>query len=325
MRYIWKNGEFLTEDKAVMSVYDSGVMSGHVFEMSRSFLGQHFKLEEHIDRLFRSMKVLDIVISYSKEDIVKACNELSKMNVFGEGEEHRLLIIASKGILNLYSDVEGVTMGPYIMITDFPLRWTVQSFGPLFDSGLNLILTNQKSIPSRILDNKIKHHNRLHSMLANIEVSKYEGENNWPLFTDENGFITECPGANIIVYKDEKLYTPTTKETLDGISLNFVREIETLNRYDVFSDKLKVNGFEHKNLQPYDILNADEVFVTATPFCILPVTSLNGIKIGNGKRGEVYNKILKLWSELVGVDIEKQIKSWYQPAKSGISPYGVKK
>ena len=54
---------------------------------------------------------------------------------------------------------------------------------------------------------------------------------------------------------------------------------------------------------------ADEAFMTGTPFCILPVTQINGIDIGNGKRGVMTNKLLNQWSKNVGVDIEKQIKT----------------
>ena len=60
---------------------------------------------------------------------------------------------------------------------------------------------------------------------------------------------------------------------------------------------------------------------------MLPVTSLNSIKIGNGKRGKNFNKLLSTWSQNVGVDIEKQIKEWNskdKANKNSLSPYNFK-
>ena len=68
--------------------------------------------------------------------------------------------------------------------------------------------------------------------------------------------------------------------------------------------------FEEKNIEPYDVYTADEAFMTGTPFCMLPVTSLNNLSIGTGKVGNIFNKILDQWSKNVGINISQQIKNW---------------
>ena len=66
----------------------------------------------------------------------------------------------------------------------------------------------------------------------------------------------------------------------------------------------------------------DKAFITSTPFCVLPAVKLNGLKIGDGKVGKLTKKLLKEWSNLVGVDIVKQIKSWdLKKNKGGTTPY----
>ena len=82
--------------------------------------------------------------------------------------------------------------------------------------------------------------------------------------------------------KDGILYTPEGRNILRGISRSYVIEIA------------KGMGIEvrEQNLEPYDLYCADEAFLTGTPFCMLPVTSLNGLKIGDGNRGKIFNKIL---------------------------------
>ena len=65
-----------------------------------------------------------------------------------------------------------------------------------------------------------------------------------------------------------------------------------------------------KNIEPYDVYTADEAFITGTPFCMLPVTSLNSLEIGDGSVGPIFSKIINHWGEKTGVDIVNQIKDW---------------
>ena len=80
-----------------------------------------------------------------------------------------------------------------------------------------------------------------------------------------------------------------------------------------------------KNLELYDVVTTDEAFYTATPFCIMPVTKINGLKIGDGKIGETTKQLLDKWSSNVGIDIVQQIKKWDAAGGknklSGHSPY----
>jgi branched-chain amino acid aminotransferase len=65
-----------------------------------------------------------------------------------------------------------------------------------------------------------------------------------------------------------------------------------------------------KNFEAYDIYTADEAFMTGTPFCALPVTSLNGVPIGKGVVGEGFKRLIAKWSANTGVDIVEQITRW---------------
>ena len=65
--------------------------------------------------------------------------------------------------------------------------------------------------------------------------------------------------------------------------------------------------FVEKNLQPYDVINADEAWLTTTPYCAAPCTRINGIPIGTGKPGPVFSALMKAWSSRVGLDIEQQV------------------
>ena len=75
-------------------------------------------------------------------------------------------------------------------------------------------------------------------------------------------------------------------------------------------------------------MTGDEAFMTGTPFCLLPVTALNGVAIGTGRMGPMVRLLLDTWSREVGVDIEAQIKNWDaaqgSEAPRGPSPYSFK-
>tara|TARA_B100000686_G_C16069075_1_gene608465 strand:+ start:57 stop:533 length:477 start_codon:yes stop_codon:yes gene_type:complete len=150
--------------------------------------------------------------------------------------------------------------------------------------------------------------------MANIEASMIKGKDIWALLLDENGYIAEGSGSNFFMVKDEKIYTPFGKDILRGITMEtIIKEL---------APSLKIPVIE-KNLEPFDVYNADEAFMTSTPFCILPAVTLNKLKIGSGKPGKITNLLLKKWSENVKVDIIKQIQGWDQQIKKSksVTPY----
>ena len=82
-----------------------------------------------------------------------------------------------------------------------------------------------------------------------------------------------------------------------------------------------------KNIEPFDVYEAEEAFICATPFCILPVTSLNSLKIGSGKPGKIFSALIGQWSKNTKVDIIKQIESWNKISKiqeGKVTPYKFK-
>ena len=317
-RLVFFNEKFIPESEAKVSIYDSALMFGDmIFEMTRSFKGKQFLLEKHIDRLLLGIKILRVQFKYTKKQVINFCYDTIEKNkyAFEKDDEHRLMIDVSRGLLGIYNGIEGLHTGPNLIIADFPLRWTVRNMGKLFDDGINAVITSQRAIPSMFMDPKIKNRSRLFYLTANIEASLFKGENNWALLLDVNGFISEGTGDNFFIVKDNKVFTPKGKDILRGISRDYV-----MNN---LCKKLKIQIHE-KNFEPYDVYAADEAFMTGTPFCMLPVTSLNGLKIGDGIRGKIFNKLLSKWSENVGLDIELQIKNWDKKNKkniSGITPY----
>ena len=320
-RVVYMNGDLVPELEARISIYDSALMFGDmVFEMTRSFNKKQFKLREHLERLYDSMKYVHIDCGMTIDEMEDACGKVIEANEpgFEDDDEHRLMIDVSRGALSIYQGIAGMHKGPNVIIADFPLRWTVVGMGKLFDTGINAVVTSQRAIPAQLLEPKVKNRSRIHYLMANIEASKYEGENNWALLLDPDGFVAEGTGDNFFIVKNDIIITPEPRNILRGISREYIFEL---------AQKLGLSCIE-KNIEPYDVMTADEAFMTGTPFCLLPVSSLNSVPIGNEPMGKITRKLLDAWSSEVGLDIMEQIKKWDSgrggQAASGPSPYSFK-
>ena len=320
-RVVWFNGELVPESEAKISIYDSALMFGDmVFEMTRSFNKKQFKLREHLKRLYASIKYVRIPLEMSIDEMERHIHETIEANdqLFAADDEHRLMIDVSRGLLSIYQGIVGAHEGSNVIIADFPLRWTVAGMGKLFDTGINAVIPSQRAIPAHLLEPKVKNRSRLHYLMANIEVSNVAGHNNWALLLDPDGFIAEGTGDNFFIVKDNVLITPEPRNILRGISRAYIFEL---------AHQLDMPCIE-KNIEPYDVLMADEAFMTGTPFCILPVTRLNGVGIGGGSVGKVTIGLLNTWGNNVGLDIAGQVKMWDAnrdgEKAGGPSPYSFK-
>lgn len=287
-RVVYLNGQFVPEAEAKLSIYDLSVMqAAAAFEMTRSFNGQHFKLDEHLIRLKRSCDALSIPFAWDHDPLKWLCEDVAKRNDHGPGEEHRLLIVVSPGCAPMYKDLDGVIPHPFLYIADFPLRYTVKGFSTYFTEGVHCVTSKVQQVPDACIPSAAKHRSRLHFHLAQQQAPA----GTWPLMRDGFGWYCEAPGANLVHVGATRVQT-LDREALPGISLSTVKAlIPTVPGY-------------WKDEWP------QELWLTGTPFCMLPVVSLDGKPIGDGTPGPLFTQTLAKWSELVGLDIQTQIMEW---------------
>lgn len=301
-RVVYFNGEFVPESEARISIYDSALMFGDmVFEMMRSFNKKHFKLREHLERLYASTRFVRIPVKMTIDEMEKAFYETIEANAhtFGEKDEIRSLINVSRGPLYIYRRIFAGKMEPTIIIACFPLKWVIGHMAHFYETGVHAVIPSQRAIPAPLLEPKVKNRSRLFYQIANIEAALVD-KDAWALLLDPDGFIAEGTGSNFFLVKDGKLFTPEPRNILRGISRKYVMELAA---------ELGIECFE-RNLEVYDAYDADEAFFTCTPFSIMSATKINGLTIGTGKPGVITTKLLSLWSEKVGVDILKQAREY---------------
>jgi branched-chain amino acid aminotransferase len=302
-RVVYVNGEWVPETEARVSIYDSALMFGDmVFEMTRSFGKAQFRLREHLERLHASMAYVEIPAAMGIDELEAVCLEAVERNdpVFAATDEHRLMINVSRGPLGIYGHLFPDGLRPTVIVADFPLKWTVASMGPLFESGINAVVPSQRAIPAHLLEPKVKSRSRIHYMRANIEVAHWPGDDNWALLLDPDGFVAEGTGDNFFIVTGGEVVTPEPRNILRGISREYLLELAA---------ELGLPAAE-RNIELYDVANADEAFMTGTPFCMLPVTRVNGRPIGDGGVGPIFERLLSRWSEHAGLDIRGQIQAY---------------
>ena len=264
--FIWLNGKFVKWRDANIHVLNHGLhYASCVFEGLRIYDGRIFKLNEHIERLFNSAKILDLDIPFVYQEVIDITKEIIlKQNVSNgyvrpvvwRGSE-MMAISAKKGSTNVA-----------IAAWEWPSYFSPEKL--LEGIKLNVSKWLRPSPESAPTDSKAA------GLYMICSLSKHEAEKlgfDDALMLDYRGFVAEATGANIFFVKDEKLYTPLADCFLNGITRQTVIEIAKRN---------KIKGFE-KHLKPDFISNCDEVFLTGTAVEISPVSKIDSINFKVGR------------------------------------------
>ncbi len=299
-RIVYLTDGFVPESQAHISIADAGIVMGAtVTEMTRTFRRKPYRLRDHVERLYRSFKYARLgQLEIGREEMVALTEKLIEHNapLESDGVELGVVHFITPGLFRNYlGGAAGVgKMTPTVCIHSFPLRLNLFRRG--LAEGFHAVTPPTRHIPPQCLDPKLKYRSRLHWWIADREAKAVDPAA-VTLLLDLEGNITETSGANFMLVRDGVIYSPTTRNILLGVSRKAALEIAA---------GLGITVVE-KDLQLYDAITADEAFVTTTPFCIGAVTRINGLPVGDGTPGPVFEKLLAAWSEEVGVDIRKQV------------------
>lgn len=280
MGLVYIDGEFVPQEEARVSVFDHGFLYGDgVFEGIRAYNGKVFRLDEHIDRLYDSARVIDLKIPVSREEFKNIILETLRKNNLRDAY---IRPIVTRGIGDLGLDPRKCPKPTIIVIT---IEWG-KLYGDLYERGLKAVTVCVRRNAIDALPPSIKSLNYLNNILAKIEANAKGGDE--AIFFDTNGYLSEGSGDNIFVVKRGKIFTPPTLNNLRGITR--AATIELINELGI--------PFKETNLGLYDLYSADEVFVTGTAAEIAPIVIVDGRKIGDGKPGKITRMLMEKFREL---------------------------
>jgi branched-subunit amino acid aminotransferase/4-amino-4-deoxychorismate lyase len=282
--------------EAHLAIYDAGIVLGAtVTEMTRTCRHQMFRLDDHLDRLFRSLRYTRMDIGLAKTDLAAISRELVSHNahLVDEADDLGLIHFVTAGEHPTYAG-RHVRTTPTVCAHTFPLPFEL--WARKMETGAHLVTPAIRHVPPQCYDPKMKYRSRMHFYLADKEAQLVDPDAS-ALLLDLGGNVTETTSANFLMVERGMIVSPTRANTLPGVSRATVIEL---------AQELSLPFTERDN-QVFDVINADEAFLTSTPYCLMPVTKLNGVPIADGKPGPLFRRLIAAWGTRVGLDIEKQI------------------
>jgi branched-chain amino acid aminotransferase len=290
----YMSGHFVPAEQALLPVTDAGFVQGiTVSEQLRTFRGKLFELDAHWQRLARSLEITGITPAEPLYEISYAAEQIAKHNqaLLDPGDDLGIVVAITPGTFGSFQRLPQA--GPQTIVHSYPLpfaRWANQ-----YRTGISLRIAPQIQVNEKSWPRELKCRSRMHYYLADQWAHAQELGSR-ALLLDEAGLVNETSSANIVAVIRSQLISPPLHTILPGISLKYLARLASQQGW----------VFTERELTVAELLSADEVLVTSTPYAVLPVTKIDGHAIGTGKPGSVFGEMLNAWSNAVGVDLAAQ-------------------
>ncbi len=278
---VYINGQYFDKEDAKISVYDHGLLYGDgVFEGMRSYGGVVFRLDEHIDRLWKSARAILLDIPMTPADLAQAVNDTLAENNLSDGYI-RLIVTRGAGTLGL--DPNRTSNPQVIIITDKITLYPDE----YYENGLEIITASTIRNHPAALSPRIKSLNYLNNVLAKIEGLKAGCIE--ALMLNHKGEVAECTGDNVFIVQQGTLLTPAIDAgILQGITREAVIELARDHSIPV----------REIPLTRHDIFIAEECFLTGSAAEVVPVVKLDDRVIGDGTPGPITRKLKEEFGRL---------------------------
>ena len=256
---IYINGKFYKRKDAKISVFDSSTMLGDgIWDSLRYHNNNFIFLKEHLDRLYKDAKLIDLKIHLTRKKLSEALTKTIKINKM-KTDVH-LRIIVSRGIKSTPYQSPKVTISkPTIIIIPEYKKPDIKAY----KKGLKLVTVKTIRGPINVQNPQINSLSKLNCILACIEANKKNADE--ALMFDINGNIATNNSTHFFFVKNKTVFTSTGKYCVTGITRQKIIDLCKKN-------KIKV---KEKNFKLNEVLNADEAFCTGSFAGIVPVNQIN--------------------------------------------------
>ena len=279
---VYIDGEYHPKGSAKISVYDHGLLYGDgVFEGIRAYNGIVFHLREHIERLLEGLRITRINITLSREELMNAVVETLRKNNFMDSY---IRLVVTRGRGNLGLDPRSASKSSVIIMTE-PVA---PAHGrEAREKGITAIISSYRRDMVDGTTHELKSLNYIQSVLAKFQA--IDAGTDEVVMLDHRGMVSEFHGSNLFMIRQGAVHTPTSASgILHGITRSRVLKLAEELGYDV----------HERDITPYELLNADEVFLTGTMAEIVPVIKIQGVMIADGKPGPVTREIIRSFQRI---------------------------
>jgi branched-chain amino acid aminotransferase len=295
-RVAYHNGRILPESQVRVPFRDRGFKYGDaVFDTTRTFGHRVFKLREHLDRLYRSLRYLRIDPGLPAAELERITAEVVARNLplLEPDGDYWVTQRVSRGLDPGDRAVFGQD-GPTVIVECLPLP--LRERAALYRDGIRVVVPSVRRAAPDVLSPRTKTHNYLNVIAGDLEAKARDPEA-WAILLDAAGNLAEGIGSNIFLVREGALCTPRAQMVLAGISRETVIELARAAGIAVVE----------RDLDLFDAYNADEAFLTSTSLCLCPVASINGVTIGEGRvPGALTRRLTEAYCRLVDHDFVAQ-------------------
>ncbi len=272
------NGRISSAREAVISVFDHGFLYGEgIYETMRTYNGRPFLYDLHVRRLRNSARMIVLELPFTDEALAGQIRDTMAAADL-QGVEAYIRVLVTRGVGELTYD-PAATPRPSVIIIVKP---QVDPPAEAYDNGVGVVIVDVVRNHPDTVNPMIKSNNLLNSALAAQEAIRRGGFEG--IMRNYRGELSECTTSNLFVVKDGAALTPPlTAGLLPGITREFLfdigRDVGIQVREEVLRDA--------------DLFGADEAFLTSTTREALPIVTVDGRAIGNGRPGPVTKKLLE--------------------------------
>jgi branched-chain amino acid aminotransferase len=302
-RIVFLNGQFVPESQARLSIYDSALTMGDMaFEVTRTFRGRPFRLRQHLERLFHSLKAIRTDPGLTLEELEQLTQETLALNLPLEPPEIDWNIIhnVSRGPAAAFVEAfDEAELTPSVVISCFPLTRKLAAVAPCYLEGLDLVVPPQPAIPRNLIDPTIKTRSRIHYHMANFQAHQIK-RGAWAVLATPDGRLTEGTSGNFFVVRGGALFTPPAEDVLQGVTRGVILEL---------AQKLGIDCRE-QTLRSDDAESAEEMFLTSTSIGLLHGRTFCGRVVRDGTIGPVTQVLREALNREVGLDIAAQARRY---------------
>ena len=286
-KYVWHQGKIVSYEKANLHFLNTSLHYGlSVFEGIRSYQTPRgpaiFRLKDHMERLQDSLKLLGVETPpYDLKTTMKSCKEVLQVNELTEAYIRPIFYIKNGGWGLSLKD----TSWDY-SVAAWP--WNSYHGQKAKNEGIKGVVSSitRNHINVSLTKGKISGH-YVNSALAKAEAQRSGAQE--AILLDHNGTVAECTGQNIFIVKNGKILTPPAHLILEGLTRETVIQILKEEGRTVFE----------KPLTRDQLYLADEVFIVGTANEVLPMVEIDGLKIRNGRSGEICQMVQSFYHDLI--------------------------
>lgn len=271
MNIFYIDGEFVPENRSVVSVNDLGLLRGYgIFDFLRTYKRRPFYLKEHIDRLECSAKLIGLCLPHTKEEIFNIVTETLAKNVNLEEANIRILLTGG-----MTEDSITPLNKPRLIVMVTPATIFSEQ---IYKNGVAIITTHdERYIPGS------KSINYIPGIIALNRAHQQDAIES--VYIDRLGRVLEGTTSNYFAFIGNKLVTPGIA-ILPGITRQVVLKLAE-KEFDV----------EIRDIYKEEIRLMDEIFITSSNKEVMPVVRADDVILGNGKPGEQTCRIMKMFKQ----------------------------